>query len=345
MRYEKQSLDTFEEQVRDWNTSLTDVISPMNEAEYVDGKLVTTEETIFGKSRTMGYLNDNGLRTLCYKVDAPHTWMRDKCPEDLKKTIFDRLMRDYDKECLFRYRGTRDQICRAVLSDRYMVYNHIDVWEAVRDGIEKSKLGQLQPMVWKPMVDDRMSLWILFDGVRADPDKPIRSYDGGGAGGLKPAIKISNSEDGTGKVKLFGGLYRSYCDNGVIFGFNSETKIEQVHVGNQHKLVSANIRIAIAETARVAGLGIDKYIESTNEFITGAIDEVVDEWTSKYNVAVETATEWKGFLGRVETWGDLVMATSDFGGTRKDRDEMETFETLAGDLLYSDRSRYVEVRR
>lgn len=345
MRYQKQTIEQFDGQVRDWNASLTDVTSPMNHAEYVDGKLITSERTIFGNSIIQGDLTDNGLRSLCYKLDAPHTWLRDKCPEDLKKTIFDRLMRDNEKDHLFRFRNNTEPVCRAVLSDRYMPFNHLDVWEAVIDGVKKSKLGTLQPLVWKPHIDDWMSLWILFEGVSADPDKPFDSYDGGGSGGLKPAIKISNSEDGTGKIRLNGGLYRSYCDNGVIFGFDSKTKIEQIHVGNQSKLVSANIRIAIAETASVAGLGIDKYIESTNEYITGAIDEVVDRWTSKFNIATEIAIEWKGFLGRVNTWGDLVMATADFGGTRKNRDEMETFETMAGDLLYANRSRYVEVRR
>jgi len=344
MRYSKLTIDEFDEQVRDWDASLTDVTAPMNETEYVDGKLVTTEQTIFGQSRVEGHLTENGFRTLCYKLDAPHVWLRDKCPSDLKKTIFDRLMRDYEKDCLFRYRENGVKLCRAVLSDRYMPFNHLDVWDAVKDGIEKSKLSQLHPIVWKPYLDDTMSVWILFEGVQADPDKPVRSYDGGGSGGLKPAIKISNSEDGTGKVKLFGGLYRSYCDNGVIFGFNSETKIEQIHAGSQIKLVSANIRIAIAETAHVAGLGIDKYIDATNEYITGAIDEVFDEWANKYNIAVETTTEWKGFTSRIETWGDLVMATADFGGTRKNREEMEAFETMAGDLLYANRSQYV-VRR
>lgn len=342
MRYDKLTLDQFEEQVKDWNASLTDVVSPMSEAKFQDMSLGTTEETVFGTAAVEGVLTDQGFRSLCQKLEAPARWLRDKCPSDLRNTIFDRLMGDYDKDCLFRFRENGHKVCRAVLSDKYMTYNHLDVWEAVREGVDQTRLGQMQPMVWKPHLDDYMSLWILFDGVIADPDEPIDTYDGGGAGGLKPAIKISNSEDGTGKINLDGGLYRSYCDNGVVFGFEGKTKVEQVHIGRQTKLVTANIRMSIAETAHAAGVGIEKYIEASKEYINTAIDDVVDEWASKYKVAADTTEQWKGFVGRVQTWGDLVMATSDFGGTRKDRGEMEDFETMAGDLLYADRSDYIE---
>ncbi len=342
MRYTKQSLESFGKDVKAWDDSLVDVRAPMDTAKFADWKLITTEQTIFGLSTQIGELTDQGYRTLCDKLQLPATWLRDKCPDDLRKTIFDRVMGDYDKECLFRYRNTAGkQYCRAVLSDRYMVYNHWDMWQAIADGIEQTRLSTLQPVVWKPWLDDYMSAWVLFEGVDADPDKPTSSYDGGGWGGLKPAIKISNAEDGTGRINLQGGMYRGYCSNGVVFGFNTKTQVQQVHMGNQTKLVTANIRIAIAETAHVAGLGIDKYIEATNEYINTAVDDVVDSWAAKYKLSEDVTQQWQGFCGRVTTWGDLVMATSDFGGTRKNREEMETFETLAGELLFAPHNQFV----
>lgn len=346
MRYDKIEMNEFDTQVRDWDASLTDVRQPLKEVVYQDGELTATERTIFGTAQFTGELTQTGFSELCDKIDVPYGWLSTKCPEDLRKTVIDRMKRDYDKPCLLRYRGgDQARYCRAVLSDKYMVYNHLQVWEAVKSSIEETPLGGLQPKIWKPLIDDRLSAWILFDGVNADPDQEIRTYDGGGAGGLKPAIKIRNSEDGTGRLGLYGGFYRSYCSNGVIFGFNSASRFEQVHLGNNTALVTTSIRMAIAETANQAGLAIDAFLKATQEHINKSVDEIVQGWTKKYNISDDRLNQWVGFLGRSQTWGDIVMGTSDFAGTLKDHEEMDSFEAMAGEMLFAPHREFVEVRR
>jgi len=344
MRYTKFDIATIDEKIREWDSTLVDVKQPLSKVTVsLDDWVVTQENTPFGVASIKGRLNDQGFYSLCQKLDAPTRWMRGSCPEDLKVTVFNRLMRDHQTNSLLRFRkDVGSYLCRAVLSDRYMIFNNLDTWEAVKSGILTSRLSELQPKIWKPIIDDKMSFYVLFDGVVADPDKSIQSYDGGGAGGLKPAIYVRNAEDGTGSISLKAGLYRSYCANGVIFGFNKRTSVRVVHLGYRKRFVAAEIKMAIGETAELAGVGIDKYIEATEEYISGGIDEVVGNWSKKYKMSDDTTALWKGSVLRSRTWADFVMATSDFAGGQENRNDQEMFEELSGELLFANHSQYVE---
>lgn len=343
-RNTKVSFDKFDEMVNDHNATLTDVKVTLREATYTanmsghgNGSLLSEESTIYGTMAITGVLNDVGMKGLCQRLGAPKAWLQsDDCPPDLEEYIIHRLSRDHVKDTLIRYRGrsSTDQIVRAVLSDQYLTYNHLDMWRDVRNSIEGTKLMSYSPIIWKPYVSDAMDAWILFDGVNSDPEGEIRMYDGGGAGGLKPAIHVRNAEDGTGKVKVDAGLYRSYCANGVIFGFESHGAMQAVHRGNTKHLMSANVAVAVAAAAQAIGIGIDKFIAATKVNIKeNVIDEIADSWAKRYNLAVGTTEDWRNFLAPVRTYADLVMATADFAGTLSDRDETTTLEAMSGDML------------
>lgn len=343
MRYQKLTMERFDELVRDWDETLEDVTTNLEKTAYqaTTREIATEQSTVFGLHQLKGKLTDRGWFTLCQRLGAPARWLEsDNCPIDLNQYVIDRLKVMQDKDSLLRFRN--GDTCRAILSDRYMTYNHLDLWLTVKKSIETTKLSQLKPMIWKPTIDDWMQAWILFDGVVADPDDEIQSYDGGGAGGLKPAIHIRNAEDGTGRVGVKSGLYRSYCDNGVIFGFRNKSEMTAIHLGNNQHLVSARISVAVGEAVRMAGAGIEKYLESTHEYIREGIDDVVEDWSKRYKISTELTEQWKGFLGRSRTWADVVMATSDFGGTLKDANVQTQFEELSGELLYAPHGRYVE---
>ena len=341
MRHNLVEMESFDEMVRDWDNSLTDIRQSLNKAVYKDDMLSAYEETPAGLVALQGGMTEQGFRSLCQKIGAPSGWLKGaNCPDDLRHTVINRLMRDYEKTCLLRYRN--DSVCRGVLSEKYMVYNHLDVWEVVYEMINSTRLGELQPKVWKPNLDDKMSLWILFDKVNADPDENLRTYDGGGSGGLRPAIYIRNAEDGTGKIGLKSGFYRSYCSNGVIFGLQTKASVERIHLGNSQKLVDATIRLAVGEAVDGIGIGIDRYIESCKEELVVGVDEIVAKWSKRHGMSTETSDLWKGFLSRSRTYGDVVMGTSDYAGTLENSDLQEEFETIAGKMLFEEHSHLVE---
>jgi hypothetical protein len=206
------------------------------------------------------------------------------------------------------------------------------------NAITGTGLEKLQPKVWKPYISDVMDFWMFFDGVLADPDEPVGSYDGGGSGGLHPAMHIRNGEDGTSRVIVQAGLMRDYCSNGVVFGFESSAQLKAVHRGHTKYFMNAGVGFAVTEAARLSGLGIKKYIEATNIELHKEVNTIVDEWAKSFKVTADI-DDWKIAVSRSRTLGDLAMATSDFAGTLNDRDDQVQLETVAGDMILNGRRR------
>lgn len=341
MRYEKIEMSVFDGMVADHQASLTDVTVPVKDIAYkTGGEITVSENTALGLMQITGKANKNAYEQLAYRLGAPGAWLRsDKCPADLEEYIVNRLKQDKDTPALFRYRQSKDeQIIRAVLSDSYLIYNHADVVKAVNKALEGTSLETLSPKVWKPFLSDVMDYWIFLDGVVADPDKAPELYDRGGAGGLHPAIHIRNGEDGTAKVVVESGMMRDYCANGVIFGWSSQSTVEQIHRGTNRQFISTAIALAVGEAARLSGLGIKKFLDSTLVEIHSGIDEMVDGWAKDFKVSANL-DDWKKAVSRSRTLADLSMATSDYAGSLQDRDEQVSLERVAGDMILNGRRR------
>jgi len=338
-RYEKIELTKFDEMVNDHHNSLFDVKTPLAEAVYsAGGHLKATEQGVLGIAQIEGKMNDVAYNEMCTRIGAPASWMRSpRCPDDLEVTIVNRLKQDDTNPALLRYRYISEEaICRAVLSEQYLAYNHLDMWNDVKNAVVGTRLQSLEPVIWKPYISDSMDAWVLFEGVNADPDPDgePRIYDGGGAGGLKPAIHIRNSEDGTGRVRIESGLYRSYCTNGVIFGFKSDANLEAIHRGGSKHFMRTRVAIAVAEAARMCQLGIKKFLEATQiEIKTDVMDDIVNEWGKNWKISIKVSEDWARAIAGSRTWGDIVMSTSDFAGGRTNRDETVALEELAGNML------------
>lgn len=332
-RYEKISLAEFEEQLHSHNSKLVDLYDRIPGIGYQSGGHVTIPASGVNISADC---NEVGYSKLCEKLGAPAGWMRSKnCPGDLEETIVNRLKKDVDGKFLFRLRYEPEgQVLRSVLTERYLTYNHWDLWRDTKQILEREGMDQLNPVIWKPEVGDNLDSWILFDAVNADPNTGNpKSYDGGGYGGLKPAIHIRNSEDGTGSVRIAGGMYRSYCTNGVIFGWKEEQRMRQVHMG-QRWAMKGYVWHALTLAMKNASKGIDLYIEATKTEMGSEVDTIIKRWTSKYALSVETSKLWSKAVedAKPRTVADIVMATSDFAGYQP-RDVSTVMEEMAGAML------------
>lgn len=332
-RYEKVEFDKFSEQVFTHQSKLVDVYNRIDEIGYQAGGHVTIPAN---GAYVSSDCNETGYFKLCEKLGAPAGWMLSKrCPGDLEETIVNRLKKDVDGEYLFRLRQEIEgNVLRSVLSERYLIYNHWDLWCDAQQIFEREGMEQLHPVIWKPKIDDNLDMWILFNSVNADPNtNNPQSYDGGGYGGLKPAIHIRNSEDGTGSVRIAGGMYRSYCTNGVIFGWKEEQRMRQVHMG-QRWAMKGYVWHALTLAMSKANKGIDLYIAATEMELGQEIDSIVKRWTSKYALSVETSKLWSKAVEEAQprTVADFVMATSDFAGYQS-RDITTIMEEMAGAML------------
>lgn len=335
-RNEVMNFSKFDEMVYDHDAKLVDVFQPMNQMTYHGlGEVETQESTALGIIKAEGTLNRIGYRQLCGRLNAPHQWLTGtNCPADLEQTIIRRLQKDNENTMLFRF---RENECRAVLSDKYLIYNHAEFWNNVKDSLTGTNMMNLKPQIWKPSVSNHLDAWILFEGVDADPNKPEPEiYDGGGFGGLKPAIHIRNTEDGTGRVRIDSGMFRSYCTNGVIFGWDKKKGMAAEHLGKSTDHMQVKVALAIADAASHCKLGIEKFVEATNIRIKeNVIDKIVEEWAGVFNIAAETSDLWTKAINGSKTWADVVMATSDFAGTLDDREISTTLEEASGAILVS----------
>ena len=342
-RYEKITLDKFSEMVNDHNSQLVDVHQSPAQIQYKGiGHLVASEDTGLGIAQIAASMNKVAYRQWCQRLNLPHQWLiSGKCPPDLEKSMVNRMATDNEKNMLFRFKNIPEEQrseCRAVLSDKYLVYNHHEFWTNIQDSIQGTGLEDLNPVIWKPSVSHHLDAWILFDNVSADPQdgESPSIYDNGGFGGLRPAIHIKNTEDGTGMVRIDSGLFRSYCTNGVIFGWKSENAMAAEHLGKSTAHMQLKVTMAIADAASTCKLGIDKFVEATKVKIKeNAISLIVKEWTRTFSIAAGTSTLWETALQGSQTWGDVVMATSDFAGSLPDRDMTTTLEEMSGAILFA----------
>lgn len=341
-RYEKISFTQFEDMVRAHDRTLSDVVTPFPEIEFradTGGTITAREKTLFGAFPMTAHLNDNAWMQLCSRLDVPHRWLHHKAPADLQETVVKRLQQEHPENMLVRFRGRDDdRIARALLTEHYLVYNHLSFWNDISYAITGSALDQLKPMVWKPQVGDSMNAWILFDGAvtPSTTGESPRLYDGGDLGGLKPAIHIRNSEDGTGRVRVASGFFRSYCTNGVIFGFQAEDSLAAVHRGSDQSVLGSRVIYAVAQAAANCGIAVKRFTEAVNQRIKdNVISDVVKTWSKQFAFTVDA---WQGLDGYMNsypmrTWADVVMATSDYAGRQDDITVQVGMEEMAGAML------------
>ena len=337
-RYEKVEISKFEEMIEDHNSKLSDVVGPATAAIFKPGRIVGIPVDVgIGEALEAGKMNSVAFRQICQRLNAPYQWLKSgKCPEDLEIGIFNRMAMEHNSPLLWRFKA--DEL-RAVLSDKYLVYNHLDFWQDVKNAIFGTDLINLKPMIWKPYVDNAMDAWIVFDNVDADPQsgEDPDLYDKGGFGGLRPAIHLRNTEDGTGRVRIDSGFFRSYCTNGVIFGWKSENAMAAEHLGKSPAHMEVKVALAIADAAATCKLGIDRFVASTVVKIKeDVIDKIVDEWAKVFSINTEIKNQWAESLNGAKTWGDIVVGTSDFAGRQEDRELMTVLEEASGSILFAD---------
>lgn len=340
-RYEKVALSAFAEQVHSHQSKLVDVYESIKDISYEAGTQSVGIRLLIAAEPIKATFNEIGFTKLCQRLGAPAGWLKsDRCPTDLEQIIVDRLKSDVPEEHLFRLRQEQDTlICRSVLTDKYMTYNHWDMWNDMQQILEMNSMADLKPVVWKPSISDSLDAWLLFDNVSADPSGTNpQSYDGGGYGGLRPAIHFKNSEDGTGSVRLSGGFFRSYCTNGVIFGWKEEQRMRAIHMGQRHEM-KAYIWNSLTQALNSATKGVDLYIAATKIQVEQEVEDIVKRWSTKFSLGVETSELWTQALqqARPQTLADYVMATSDFAGNQERRLLTTTMEEMAGAMLQARR--------
>lgn len=308
-------------------------------------------DSIFGDMGMSGVLNDHAFGQLAERVGAPsRRWLRnnEKCPDDLRETILNWKFENWpEAEYLLRQRteGERNMI-RAVLSSQYSVYDNFEFIEAIKDAVDE---GDLDVHVWRPDVGDQFRAYIIVKGIDfgveghqwtgENPDTPLG--DGGGNGGLKPAIYISNSEIGGGRVRITGGLYRSWCANGVIAGWKTEGNMAITHRFKSKAHMSVLVNEAIADGIKLSEKAAIAFLSKRAIFLKKTkLSSIVDKWANKYGLLLDTKETWNT---AIKLHGDLheqvsaAEVANQLTALRSDNaDEQEAIERCAGHFIMAE---------
>jgi hypothetical protein len=347
VRSNKTTFEDFTARVRAWNDTLADVTAPYGAASYKEDRLIVKESNpLFGEVSSILIPTRTAQAQLGERLHFPPGWVFNadpaQCTPEIRAQILNSKFMDAKKEEPMLWRTRGGEVLRAVLSNRYARYDNIDLWSAIDNAATKAGLRELAPVVFRPYVGDKMTAYIIFPTVTADTNN-ANSYDTGHGrrddGGLHPAIYISNAEDGTGSTNLSGGLYRSVCENGCIYGWHSEASIKIRHRAHSDVQMAYAVSVAIVEAMKNATLGMEAYVKAcTMEIETAVIPNIVAEWKSKFAVSENVTKQWLDNMTvnasvHPLTLADAVNSLTFIGGAIEDADARENVEIAAGELL------------
>jgi hypothetical protein len=163
---------------------------------------------------------------------------------EIPRKYYDRLLVDHPdmlmanvNQLFEREPGTRmvrtlDGKCRAFMSDRYRPLDNDSVLANVLPQIlGAGKAGERSHKVIRSQISDKqMALTVVFT------DPALQQNLGKTARGdaddiVLPGFRIENSEVGRGSLRERGFFYRTYCENGCVFGSAGEFEFQRNHAG------------------------------------------------------------------------------------------------------------------
>ena len=314
------------------------------------------DHRLFGNgavSEFSGGMTRHALGQLVERLDGPSLgWVGDErhATGALRADVVNALFRHREPvDLLVRHRG--DAI-RAVLSDEYSPFSHVDLVELVGGAL--SALGDVggDAKVWRAETGDELRAYLILPRVVFAPDPgragPWSELPGelGPGGGLSPAVYLSNSEIGTGKVRIFGGLFRVICSNGAIHWESEKGGLELIHRGLSARTLGSAVADALVGALRMSEGMAGQFIASQSILLRpGKAEALARAWGEKYGLALPSIEAWQKLIGweagqngrpaDAPALFDLVNAAT-YAAQKFGPEEREQAERMAGALIYAD---------
>lgn len=157
-----------------------------------------------------------------------------------------------------------DGRCRALLSDRYRCLDNVDLAEAVLP-----VLGDLNVEIMSCEVTERR-LYIKVVDKSVVKEIPLGHRLGDGSNKIVdsvfPALTITNSEIGFGRLGVDAGVYTQLCTNLCTFG---ESSMRKYHVGSKFGDLESATELLSDETKRLSDAALWSQVR---DVVKGAFD-------------------------------------------------------------------------
>jgi hypothetical protein len=225
---EKQPLEVLVDQLQEQAKAKYDVVVPAGYVKYDGGLLSIAEEDY--------RVSELAHEQIGEKLEIPRSYykkMKSEYPELLSDNINGWLSKKEKTRYLlrtFKYADT-DNVCRALLSNRYNIMDNSDVLYAALEAIKNT--GIHIEIVKAEITERRMYLHVvapeihveatkLLDGYLADRDNAVTGN------GIISGLVISNSEVGMGTFEISARAQILKCKNGL---HDRNAQFRKVHLG------------------------------------------------------------------------------------------------------------------
>jgi len=321
----RESVDEYAVDCYDHTTHAKDVV-------YVGDKALRyrVPSTLFQREMTLtGYLSDYAYRQLNGRIGGPDIhWLEKKCPPDFEPEVFNRMLQQEagkGREYLVRSKG---DVVRAVLSDEYTVFDNSRFV-----GLFENHIDGAHAVVHRPSVDDHLRAYVLFPEIELS-DK---------YGGLHLGVYIRNSEIGDGGAKIAGGLYRSVCTNGLVFGWECKEAMVFNHRYYDQSMMAAMIAAAMATALQMSEVAARLFVASESIHIEQkTVRPLLERYAKKYGVSKSVIDETVGATtGNAGEYGrareprlmDVVNAVTYVAQRQDSETFQEAMERMSGEIL------------
>jgi hypothetical protein len=282
----------------------------------------------------------------------------DRMPPALLATNVNHWLRQQDGRRMVR---TLDGNVRAVLSDRYRALDNEDLAEAILP-----VLLDMDLMIMSSEITDRR-LYIKAVDRRILRDVPTGRKLGDGShvffDTVSPAVIVSNSEVGAGRLSIETGVFTKVCTNLAMIG----TGFKKQHVGSKTDLLGEDVQHLLSDnTKRLTDAAVwsqvtdvlkgafdetkfkavtDKLAGAAEDRIEGDVVEVVNRFAKRNALGEETG---KSILRHLIESADLTRYGLHSAVTRasqdvEDYDVATEMERLGGNVIELPRNQWQEL--
>lgn len=230
------------------------------------------------------------------KIPRPYYDRMKKDAPDLLGTNVERWFREYPVPRLTRMLDNRN---RAFLSDKFGRFDHVDFAGAALPILQQRNLD-----VMSCEITDR-KLYIKAVDTKLFQDVPVGYKMGDGSHRIfetfAPALILSNSEIGFGRLLVETGVYTSACTNLALF---AKGGFKRTHVGARHALTE-NMDVADLDEVMSSHTKA-KTMEAMWLQVRDVIGSAFDPATVQKRVEALAATNENKITGKVEKVVEVV---------------------------------------
>ena len=169
---------------------------------------------------------------------------------------------------------TLDSNARAFLSDKYRPLDNEELAEAVLPALRDCGAQIISADITET------KLYIKAVDARIQRDIPTKNRMGDGShvifDTVSPAVVISNSEVGLGRLLVQTSIWTKACTNLAIFG---ERSIKKSHVGARHEITEGLVHLLSDETRKLTDQALWAQVKDVvgNAFIEAKFEEITDQ--------------------------------------------------------------------